>query len=98
MVYQDSQPWPSMVTTFEIEKCKTKIIQADLLIFTHILVYSCIYRDIQAESDILKNDSGIFRTLYNPGILRTLVCSEPSFIHNPGIFISTGIFRNLLCS
>ena len=41
-----SLPWPSMVTTFEMEKCKTKTIEADLGIFTHILVYSCIFRDI----------------------------------------------------
>ena len=41
-----SPPWPSMVTTFEMEKCKTKTIEADLGIFTQILAYSCIFRDI----------------------------------------------------
>ena len=41
-----SPPWPSMVTTFEMEKRKTKTIEADLGIFTHILAYSCIFRDI----------------------------------------------------
>ena len=41
-----SPPWPSMVIAFEMEKCKTKPIQADIGIFTYILVYSCIFRDI----------------------------------------------------
>ena len=86
-------PWPSMVITFEMEKCKTRTTEADLGMFTHILVYSCIFRDIQVWSDILRNDSDIFRTLRNPGILRTLVCSELWNIH-----IHRHTFRTLLYS
>ena len=45
---------------------KTKVIQTGPGIFTHISTYLEVFR----------NYSGIFRTLYNPGIFRTLVYSE----------------------
>ena len=50
----------------EFGKCKAKAIQVDLGIFTHIPVYSRIFR----------NYSGIFYILCNFGIFRALVYSE----------------------
>ena len=58
-------------------KCKAKVAQTDLGIFTHIQVYSVLFRHIQAYLGIIQIYTGVFRTLCNPGILRTLVCSEP---------------------
>ena len=64
-------------------KYKTKAIQADLGIFTHIPAYSA--RHNQPYSDI-------FRTLSNSDIFRTLANSEPDaysetwYIQNPGLF------------
>ena len=78
-------------------KCKTKTIQADLGIFTHIMAYSRIFRlsrHIQAHSGIFRNYSGIFWTLCNPGIFRTLLywaswhTSKPEYVR--------GIFRTLV--
>ena len=62
-------------------KYKTKAIQADLGIFTLIPAYSARYNQPY---------SGIFRTLSNPDIFRTLANSEPDaysetwYIQNPG--------------
>ena len=79
---------------------RNKAIQRDLGIFTHIPAYSGI---IQAYS-------GVFRTLCNPGIFRTLTCLEPEaylepwYIHRTRcifrtlalcIFLTRGIFGNL---
>ena len=48
-------------------KCKTKAIQTDLGTFRHN----------QAYPGIIQAYSGIFKTLCNPGILRTVVYPEP---------------------
>ena len=72
-------------------KCKTKTIQADLDIFTHIPVYS----------DIFRNWSGIFWTLCSPCIFTTLIYLESWHIYkqwniqNTGIFRTGGILRTL---
>ena len=77
---------------------KTKAIQADLGTFTHIPAYSDISRHIQP--DII----GIFRTLCNPDIFRTLAnseldaYSEPWQIHNQTRIQNLGIFKNLAYS
>ena len=60
-------------------------------IFPHIQAYSHLFRYNQVYSGIFQSYSGIFRTLYNPGIFRTLAyseleaCSEPWRIQNPGV-------------
>ena len=67
-----------------MKKFKTKAIQADEGIFTHILAYSNIFKH--------KQSIGIFRTLCNPGIFRTLAYTEQKayseswYIENRGIF------------
>ena len=72
-------------------KYKTKTIRADLGILTHIPAYSDISTHIQP--DIIRHAySGIFRTLCNPDIFRTLANSEPDAYQN------LGIFRNLAYS
>ena len=60
-------------------KCKTKAIQADLSIFTHIPAYSGIFRHI-------------FRNL---AYLKLEAYSEPWYIQNSGIFRARDIFRIL---
>ena len=57
-------------------KCKTKAIQADLGVFTfpHIEIYLQVFRHNQTYSGIIQAYSGIFRTLCNPSIIRTLAC------------------------
>ena len=89
--------------------CKTKAIQADLSIFTHIPANYGIYSLIQAypaQSEIFRNYSSvwsdIFRTLCNPGLFRTLVYSETWYcdtwyIQNPGIFRNL-VLRHLVYS
>ena len=78
-----------------MKKFKTKAIQTDEGIFTHILAYSNIFKH--------KQSIGIFRTLCNPGIFRTLVYTEqkgycePWYIENRGIF-RTLVFRTLTYS
>ena len=49
-----------------MKKRKTKAIQADLTIFTHIPAYSGIFTFIQAQSSIFRNYSSIFRHIQNP--------------------------------
>ena len=65
-----------------MKKFKTKAIQADEGIFTHILAYSNIFKH--------KQSIGIFRTLCNPGIFRTLAYTEQKpelwYIQKPDIF------------
>ena len=65
-----------------MEKYKTKAIQTELGIFMHIPAYSGIFRHIQAYSGIFKNYLGVFLTLCNPVIFRTLVYSEFWHIQN----------------
>ena len=53
--------------------CKTKAIQADLSISTHILTCSGILRPNQAYPGIIQVYLGIIKTLCNPGIFRNLI-------------------------
>ena len=71
-----------------MEKCKTKSIQGNSGILTHIPVYSGIFR----------NDSGIFRIFCNPGIFGALACSEPLHIQNQSNIQNPGILRTLTYS
>ena len=66
-------------------KCKTKAIQTDLGTFRHN----------QAYPGIIQAYSGIFKTLCNPGIFRTVAYSETPYIQNVGILKLRGIFRTL---
>ena len=52
--------------------CKTKAIQTDLSISTHILTCSGILRHNQAYPGIIEDYLGIIRTLCNPGIFGNL--------------------------
>ena len=63
-------------------------------IFRHILTYSGIFRKNQTYPGIIQAYSGIFRTLCNLGIFRTLVYSKPWHIQNPGIFRTRGYFES----
>ena len=78
-----------------------KLFRKILGIFTHIPANSEISRHNQTYSGIFRNYSGIFWTLWNPGIFRTLVYSESwhiqnqRHIQNPGIFRIGGILRTL---
>ena len=58
-----------------MKKFKTKAIQADEGIFTHILAYSDKFKH--------KQSIGIFRTLFNPGIYKTLVYTEQKAYSEP---------------
>ena len=71
-----------------MEKCKTKAIQANLGIFTHIRAYSGIFRAY----------SRIFRTLCNPDIFRTLVYSESEEYSEPWCIQIPDIFKTLAYS
>ena len=58
-----------------MKKCKTKAIQADLSIFTHVLTYSGIFRHIQdisrhnqIYSGLFWSYSGILSALFGPDI------------------------------
>ena len=66
-------------------ECKTKAIQTD----------SGTFRHNQAYPGIIQAYSGIFKTLCNPGIFRTVAYSEPPHIQNVGILKLRGIFRTL---
>ena len=57
-------------------KCETKAIQTYLGTFRHN----------QPDPNIIQAYSGIFKTLCNNGICRTVVYLEPWHIDNPGIF------------
>ena len=69
--------------------CKAKADQEDLGICRHFLAYSDIFRDNYVYSGIIQAYSGIFRTLCNAGIFKTMGYSEPwniqdpTYIHNP---------------
>ena len=80
----------------------TKAIQADLGIFTHILAYSDIFKHKQAYSGIIWAYSGIFRTLCNPSIFKTLLHSEPKayselwYIQNPVQYLQSSVFPKIV--
>ena len=76
-------------------KYKTKAIETDLGIFTHIPAYSDISRHIQP--DIIRH-SGIFRTLCNPDIFGTLTNSEPDAYVELWYIQKPGLFKTLACS
>ena len=63
-----------------MRKYKTKVIRADLGIFTHILAYSDISRYIQRS--IIKH----IQTHLEPCVTLTYSEPKPWYIHNPGIF------------
>ena len=69
-------------------KSKTKAIQADLGTF----------RQNQQYPGIIQTYSGIFKTLCNPGIFRTVVYPEPWHIQNQKHIQNPGIFRTLVYS
>ena len=73
-----------------MKKFKTKAIQADEGIFTHILAYSNIFKH--------KQSIGIFRTLCNPGIFRTLAYTEQKTYSESWYIDNRGIFRTLVYS
>ena len=73
-------------------KCKTKAIQADLVIFMHNPDYSGIskfqaYSEMQAHLGIIQAYSEL--CVY-------LAYSEPELYSEPGIFRARGIFRTLV--
>ena len=86
---------------FPLNHSKTKAIQTDLGIFRHIPPYLGKSRYNQAYSGIFRNYSGIFWTLFNPGIgifktrgiFKTLVYPKLWHIQNPGLFRTGGILR-----
>ena len=71
-----------------MKKCKTKAIQADEGLFTHIVAYS----------DILKRKQSIciFRTLCNLGIFRTLAYTEQKAYFESWYNNNSGMFRTVL--
>ena len=73
-----------------MKKFKTKAIQTDEGIFTHILAYSNIFKH--------KQRIGIFRTLCNPGIFRTLAYTEQKAYSESWYIENRGIFRTLVYS
>ena len=104
---------PSSWQGITMGKYKTKAIQTNLDIFTHIPAYSDISRYIQ--SDIIRHiqeywEPCVTMTYSEPWqiqnqtriqslvIFRTLAYSEPWFVQNPGIFWTRGIFMTLICS
>ena len=64
-------------------KCKTKAIQTDLGTFKHNQTYP----------GIIQVYSGIFKTLCNPDIFRTVVYREPEAYSEPWHIYKPGIFR-----
>ena len=72
-----------------MEKYKTKIIQADLGIFTHIPAYSDIFKHKHTYP-------GIIRTYSEPSV--TLAYLEPWYIGNTSIFRTRSIFRTVAYS
>ena len=71
-------------------KYKTKAIQADLGIFTHIPAYS----DISGIFKYIQN-SGKFRTRR---VFRTMANSEPDAYSEPSYMQKPGLIRTLVCS
>ena len=80
------------------EKVKQKLfrqIQVYSCISRHIQAHSGISRDNQAYSRIFRNYSGIFSTLCNPDIFRTLIYSESCHIQNQRHIQNPGISKTL---
>ena len=71
-----------------IGKCKTKVIQTGLSTFRHN----------QAYPGIIKTYLGIFKTLCNAGISRTVVYLEPQHIQNQKHIQNPGRFATLVYS
>ena len=71
-----------------MRKYKTKAIQADLGVFTHILASSDISRHI--HPDVIRH----IQAYSEPWVMLTF--SEPWYIQNPDKFRTTGIFRTTL--
>ena len=69
-------------------KCKTKAIQTDLGTFRHN----------QAYLGIIQAYSGIFKTLCNTSIFRTVVYPEPEAYSEPWYIQNPRIFRTLAYS
>ena len=67
-------------------ECKTKAIQTNIGTFRHN----------QAYPGIIQAYSGIFKTLCNPGIFRTVVYPEPWHIQNQKHIQNPGIFAALV--
>ena len=86
-IFVSSRKQPKEIT---MKKFKTKAIQADKGIFTHILAYSDIFKH--------KQSIGIFRTLCIPGIFRTLVYTEQKPYSEPWYIENRGILRTLVYS
>ena len=86
-IFVSSRKQPKEIT---MKKFKTKAIQADKGIFTHILAYSDIFKH--------KQSTGIFRSFCNPGIFRTLVYAEQKTYSEPWYIENHGIFRTLVYS
>ena len=79
--FQPLQEKPNLVSSgkqhkeITMMKFKAKAIQSDEGIFMHILTYSDMFEH--------KQSIGIFRTLCNPGIFRTLVYTEQKAYSEP---------------
>ena len=69
-------------------KYKIKAVQTDL----------CTFRHKQAYPGIIHAYSGIFKTLCNPDIFRSVVYPEHLHIQNQKHIQNFGIFAILLCS
>ena len=69
-------------------KCKIKVIETDLGTFKHN----------QAYAGIIQAYPGIFKTLYNPGIFRTVLYSESWYVENQKHIQNPGIFTSLVYS
>ena len=54
-----------------------------------------LYKQNQTYSGTLQAYSGMFKTLCNHSIFRTVAYSQPWYIQNAGIFKIRGIFRTL---
>ena len=85
--FVSSKKQPKNIT---MKKFKAKVIQADEGIFTHILVYSDIFKH--------KKTISIFRTLCNPGLFRTLAYTEQKPYSEPWYIENRDIFRTLVYS
>ena len=73
-----------------MKKFKTKAIQADEGIFTHILAYPNVFKHKQSVAIVI--------TLCNPGIFRTLAYTEQKAYSQSWYIENRGIFRALVYS
>ena len=78
-------------------KCKTKAIQADLGIFTHVPAYSGTFRLVKPYSGILRHIHEFSRHIQTySGSYLTLAYAKPWYIQNPGMFRTRGIFNPII--